>query len=459
MATFKCKMCGGALEIAPNASVIECEYCGTPQTLPKLDDERRANMYERANHFRRNNEFDKAMGIYDQILNEDTTDAEAYWSLVLCRYGIEYVEDPDSHRRIPTVNRAQFTSIYDDENYQAAIRCSDALQRGIYEAEAKEINEIQKGILEISQNEEPFDVFICYKETDNRGQRTIDSVLAQDIYEQLTRRNLKVFFARITLEDKLGSAYEPYIFAALNSAKVMLVVGTKADHFNAVWVKNEWSRYLQLVNQSRGDKLLVPVYKDMDPYHLPKEFAHLQAQDMNKIGFIQDLVRGIKKVVDDTTTSGANLTTAALLERMNMFLEEGNWESAEEYAEKVLDIDPRNGEAYVGILLADLHVKKRADLANQKLSFEENKNYKKAIRFADEDLLSELKGYLSTINVRRIKEAEKKRLAAEKERIEAERRKEVSRLEREKIIARVVLATIWICVAGVAAAIITLLLR
>ena len=100
MALFKCKMCGGTLEINNNESVATCEYCGTQQTLPKLDDDKRANMYDRANHFRRNNEFDKAMGIYEQILNEDNTDAEAYWSLVLCRYGIEYVEDPSSHKTI-----------------------------------------------------------------------------------------------------------------------------------------------------------------------------------------------------------------------------------------------------------------------------------------------------------------------------------------------------------------------
>lgn len=120
MSTFKCKMCGGTLEIEPNETIATCEYCGTQQTLPKLDDERRANLYDRANHFRRNNEFDKAMGIYEKILNEDNTDAEAYWSLVLCRYGIEYVEDPASHKRVPTVNRAQFTSIYDDDNYKSA---------------------------------------------------------------------------------------------------------------------------------------------------------------------------------------------------------------------------------------------------------------------------------------------------------------------------------------------------
>lgn len=186
---FKCKMCGGALEVKNGETVATCEYCGTKQTIPRLDDDKRATMYDRANHFRRNNEFDKAAGIYEQILNEDNTDAEAYWSLVLCRYGIEYVEDPYSHKRIPTVNRAQFTSVFDDDNYKSALRYAGDSQRGVYENEANAINEIQKGILAISQEEEPFDVFICYKETDSNGKRTQDSVIANDLYNELNRFN------------------------------------------------------------------------------------------------------------------------------------------------------------------------------------------------------------------------------------------------------------------------------
>ena len=409
MAVFKCKMCGGALEINNNETVATCEYCGTQQTLPKLDDDKRANMYDRANHFRRNNEFDKAMGIYEQILNEDNTDAEAYWSLVLCRYGIEYVEDPSSHKRIPTVNRAQFTSIFDDDNYKSALQYADGYQRSIYEEEAKAINEIQKGILAISQKEEPFDVFICYKETDNNGCRTPDSVLANDLYHQLTQEGFKVFFARITLEDKLGSAYEPYIFAALNSAKVMVVLGTKPEFFKAVWVRNEWSRYLALIKQGQK-KMLIPAYKDMDPYDLPEEFSHLQAQDMSKLGFMQDLIRGIKKiaqseeekptVIKETVVSAVSSNTAPLLKRAFMFLEDGDWNSANEYCEKVLDIDPENASAYLGKLLSELRVRKQESLKDQAEPFDHNNNYQKAVRFADEKLKTALTGYIEHINTR-----------------------------------------------------------
>ena len=397
---IKCKMCGGDLHPADNATTCECEFCGTVQTLPKLDNDRRANLYDRANHFRRSNEYDKAMSIFEQILQEDRTDAEAYWSLVLCRYGIEYVEDPTTHKRVPTVNRVQFTSILADEDYHSALEYADAEQKNLYEAEAKTIDGIQKGILEISKKEEPFDVFICYKETDADGKRTPDSVLANDLYHQLTREGFKVFFSRITLEDKLGQQYEPYIFAALNSAKVMVVLGTKPESFNAVWVKNEWSRYLSLI-KAGANKTLVPAYKDMDPYDLPEEFSHLQAQDMSKLGFMQDLIRGIKKlsqsempaepVVIQQTVTGANGSNLnALLDRAFMALEDGEWEKADDFCEKALNLDARNARAYVGKLLAEKKIRREEDLAQQNSPLENSGNYQKALRFADEKQRAQL---------------------------------------------------------------------
>ena len=406
---FKCKMCGGTLEFKSGDTVATCDSCGTLQTLPKMDDEHRMNLYDRANHYRRANEFDKAMGIYEQILNEDRTDAESYWSLVLCLYGIEYVEDPRSHKRVPTVNRAQYTSIYDDEDYKSALQYATVEQKKVYEEEAEKINEIQKGILAISQKEEPFDVFICYKETDANGRRTQDSVLANDLYHQLTQEGFKVFFSRITLEDKLGTAYEPYIFAALNSAKVMVVLGTKEEYFNAVWVKNEWSRFLALIRDGKK-KILIPAYRDMDPYDLPEEFSHLQAQDMSKLGFMQDLIRGIKKLVgvekkpqmelEGEPSGNVQNDIEPLLIRTAMFLEDENWEKADEYAERILDMNPKCAQAYLDKMMAELHVSKIEKLVELKENFEKNMYYIKFLQHANEKNARQVKLYLFELKKR-----------------------------------------------------------
>lgn len=407
MSVLKCKMCGGDLEVIQGMSVCECIYCGSKQTLPKMGSERKNNLYDRASHFRRNNEYDKAMAIYEQILYEESDDAETYWSILLCRYGIEYVEDPTTHRRIPTVNRAQMTSVFLDEDYKSAIKYADEEQRKVYEAEAEEIDRIQKGILAISSKEEPFDVFICYKESDANGRRTEDSVLANDLYHQLTQEGFRVFFARITLEDKLGSAYEPYIFAALNSAKVMIVLGTKPEYFNAVWVKNEWSRYLSMI-KGGARKILIPAYKNMDPYDLPDEFSHLQAQDMSKLGFMQDLIRGIKKLTgtaeennyrgsQSAPQSAQGSNTEAFLKRGFMALEDTDFSHADGFFEQVLNQDPENAMAYVGKLMADKQVQNREDLSKGTEELTGYTYFQRALQFADNELKKELEKYNSTI--------------------------------------------------------------
>ena len=416
MSTLKCKMCGGTLEINENETTATCEYCGTEQTIPKITDDVIGNLFNRANTLRLKSEFDKAEEIYNKIVGLDNTQSEAYWGIILCKYGIEYVEDPTTYKRVPTCHRTSYDAITADEDYKPAIQYADISQKIIYEAEAKAIDEIQKGILTISQNEKPYDVFICYKETDESGKRTQDSVLANDIYHQLTQEGFKVFYAAITLEDKLGQEYEPYIFAALNSAKVMLVIGSKPEYFTAVWVKNEWSRYLKLMKADRS-KLLIPCYKDMDAYELPEEFAHLQAQDMGKIGFINDIVRGIKKVikkdepksaVKETVAAGraANSAVAPLLKRISLFLEDGNWQEADEYCERVLDSDPENAQAYLYKLMAKMEVRKTEDLRNQAQPFDSEDMYRKTVRFADEELKNTLEEYNAYIKDRN----EKKRI-------------------------------------------------
>lgn len=365
MAVIKCKMCGGDMEISADKTFGTCEYCGSTMTLPKVSDDQRAAAFNRGNHFRRSGEFDKALGVYERIVAEDDTDAEAHWCCALCRFGIEYVEDPATYEWLPTCHRASFDSFLEDVDYLAALEHSDGITRRQYQKDAAKIAEVQRGILATSQNTEPYDVFISYKELDENGERTRDSVLAQDIYYQLTEQGRRVFFSRISLEDIPGTQYEPYIFAALNSAKVMIVVGTSAENLNAVWVKNEWSRFLAMMRKDKS-KLLIPCYRDMDPYDMPEQLTVLMSYDMSKIGFIQDLIRGVNKVLDadkpkkeetvhETVVvkneGGAN--AQALLKRGNMALEDKKWDDAKGYFDRVLDMDAECAEAYLGLFFAE----------------------------------------------------------------------------------------------------------
>ena len=392
MAILKCKMCGGDIILSEDKTFGTCDSCGSTMTFPKVSDEHKLNLYNRANHFRRQNEFDKAIAAYDKILDQDDTDAEAHWGAVLSRYGIEYVEDPATHERIPTCHRVQAASILSDPDYLSALEYApDTASRDIYEQEARRIAEIQKGILAISSQEKPYDVFICYKETDEAGQRTRDSALAQEIYYQLTNEGYKVFFSRITLEDKLGQEYEPYIFAALNSARVMLVIGTKPEFFNAVWVKNEWSRYLALMKNDRT-RLLIPCYQDMDPYDLPEELSALQSQDMSKIGFIQDITRGIKKVLSKPEPKpqpvmqqapAATTNIENLMKRARLFMEDGDFTSANEYLDKVLDENAEYAPAYVGKVCTALGFRKEEQLAEATFLYLWHPDWEKALRFAN----------------------------------------------------------------------------
>ncbi len=404
MAILKCKMCGGNLEVIEGTTVCECDSCGTTQTVPTVDNEKKITLFTRANRLRSTCEFDKAAGVYESIVAEFPEEAEAYWGLILCKYGIEYVDDPATAKKIPTCHRSSFDSVMDNNNFEMVMEYSDTLARSVYRDEAKAIEALRMGIIEVSGKEEPYDIFICYKETDENGDRTIDSVLAQDVYDILVEKGYRVFFSRITLEDKLGQEYEPYIFAALNSAKIMLAFGTDYEYYNAVWVKNEWSRYLQLMENDKS-KYLIPCYKDIDAYDMPKEFAKLQAQDLGKVGATQDLMRGIEKILPrnkggDTVVQQVvtqhivnGPTVENYLKRGNIALEDSKWDEADKFFELALNENAEEARAYLGKLLIELKITSEEKLVDYAESFSNNEFFRKAVRFGDNEFKTKIENY------------------------------------------------------------------
>ena len=450
MAVIKCKMCGGDLNLIEGASTAECEFCGSVQTVPKVYDEKKLTLFARANRLRAACDFDKAAGVYEALVADFPEEAEAYWGLVLCKYGIEYVDDPATGNKVPTCHRSSFDSVMEDTDFEQALENADGNARKVYRDEAKAIEEIRKGIIEVSSSEEPYDIFICYKETAPDGERTIDSVLAQDVYDALTDKGYRVFFSRITLEDKLGVEYEPYIFAALNSAKIMLAFGTDYEYFNAVWVKNEWSRYLKLMAKDK-DKHLIPCYKGIDAYDMPKEFAKLQAQDLGKVGATQDLLRGIAKILprqesNTVVIQNSSDNVNAMVMRGQFALEDGDWAKASEYFERALDENPEEAKAYLGKVLAGLQLSSAEQINDKLVKLYENKDFERAIRFstgADKTQLESIKEQADkkwlikcfTTGVNKLikkKEADEKFRLEELKRIAREKREEEERIAQKK---------------------------
>lgn len=348
LVAMKCPICGGEVKLNSDMKMGECEYCGSPVVIPQ-NMEKIGNLYNLATFYRQNNEFDRSIETYKDILKEDSEEAEAYFGLAMSKYGIEFVEDPKSHKRIPTFHRTKEKSILTDPDYIKAIEYADLSCRSYYQEQGQKIAEIQNEILIRANAEEAFDVFICYKESDDSGNRTEESVIGQELYYELDKLGIKTFFARLTL--KPGEEYEPVIFSALRTAKVMLVVGCNPQNYNSVWVKNEWSRFLEL---REGDhrKVIIPCYKNCSPYELPRELAAFQALDMNKIGFLQDVVSGIKKIVNLEPQAepkpGPESKIDRLCKNARTFYDLGQKEKAEQIYTELTDSYPDDYRGWWG---------------------------------------------------------------------------------------------------------------
>ena len=302
---LNCQCCGAPLKVT--SSICECEYCSTMNFIGG-DACKYINKLNRANKLRQQCEFDRAYVIYDDILSENIPSVDILWSQALCEYGIEYVPDPISSRYFPTLHRIKDVSFMNSRSFIEAYEIADDEQKKQLQASAEEIARIQEEYLNIASNEKPYDVFICYKETDDETkEQTEDSEIAKKLYDILVELGLKVFFARVTLQEKLGVNYEPYIFAALKSATVMVVLGTKAEYFNAVWVKNEWSRFYKLKEQD-SQKVLLFACNDIED--LPPAFRRTQCQLLTQEDAIPNLAYNIAKYIDKIAGENKNLESA-----------------------------------------------------------------------------------------------------------------------------------------------------
>lgn len=376
MVYHQCAKCGGTLEPLGDGRTAMCIYCNAVMVLPTVH----PDTFNHANELRLKQDFDQAEMAFERIVSENPEDCDAYWNLVLCRYGIEYVEDRDGSR-VPTCHRMSYQSILEDPDYRKALEYADPYSARIYRAEAEKIDRVLKRAAQIAQSQPEYDIFISYKETDEQGHRTEDSAIAREIYDALMERcpGLNIFLSRITLaETAAGLEYEPVIFSALNTAKVMILVGTSRENLESAWVRNEWSRFRRMMDKDTGKKMAV-VYRDMDlAADFPPELRLLSIQATEAAGFyLHDFVAGMETLLDlrrevsgPAPRSSVDQQVEDLLQQAEQAMAAKDGQEARRIYQETLDVKADCAAAWWGLLRVET---KDLRKINEKTGFELSK--------------------------------------------------------------------------------------
>jgi len=290
-----CNICGANYEYRNGR--WKCPACGAFKA-EELSNEEVTLLYNAAQKLRLS-DFDEAEKAYADIIEKFPKNPDGYWGRLLSRYGIKYEEDFDG-RKIPTCYATSIESVITDKDYLKAIELADEDTRAYYTLQAEYIEKVRKEWVEKARKEKPYDIFICYKDSDlaNGIDRTQDSIAAQELYIHLTEQGYRVFFSRESLRGKVGEKYEPYIFNALSTAKVMLVYGSSADYITSTWLKNEWTRYeKRLQAGEKKPNSLIVACDGFSPSELPKVLSSMQCFDATKRSFYSDLDILLKRLI------------------------------------------------------------------------------------------------------------------------------------------------------------------
>ncbi len=122
-----------------------------------------------------------------------------------------------------------------------------------------------------------YDVFISYKCSDEDGNKTKDYEIAKELYDTLVSLGYTAFFSSNSLEKMGSSRYKADIDAALDTAKVMVVVLTRAEYATSHWVQYEWdSFYNDYLSGVRKEANLFTLTQGVNVHDLPRTLRNVQ---------------------------------------------------------------------------------------------------------------------------------------------------------------------------------------
>lgn len=209
--------------------------------------------------------FENAYDIAEKLTTADPANAEAWFLTVLASNRVCYCENDNKeiwpYDMIPTLNDILFSDIRKSEYAVKALKYAQTAEQTARFTEVFNYLEKvrEKAADAIKCGEYDCDVFISVKvsavdpetkklirDADGHPYKTKDYEYARDLHDEIVKKHpgCKVFLSELMKTELVGKEYEPIIYAALRSAKVMILVGSSDFNIRWPWVRNEWKRYL-----------------------------------------------------------------------------------------------------------------------------------------------------------------------------------------------------------------------
>ena len=275
-----CTNCGSN-SITFENNIYSCQSCGSKFEKKQVDSKMFVDL-RLADNYRQSTHFDEAKKLYKKIIEDYPDDnlTDVYWGLFLCEQNVIF-EDDGKGEKFPSFYKINSQSVEDTPSYLKAITYAskhDIEKVKVFNDLGERIEYARKMYLDIANTTNPFEIFICFKNTDQNGNHTQDRQLAMDIYNEFSGK-YNIFFSEKTLKNIKSNyrEYEPNIYYGLYTDKIMLLICSRNEYIESKWLKNEWSRFTQINSNKQEKKCIIPIFTDgYNPNDLPSDLQSIQ---------------------------------------------------------------------------------------------------------------------------------------------------------------------------------------
>ena len=297
---------------------FSCKQRSIPMDLP--DDE----MHDQARKFREELDFAAAVSEYNNIINENSKDAEAYWFRALSRQEIaggHGVGDKLCFYSVPSTKHLQ-----EDGDFEKACECSiDASRREEFKRSAASIDAVRDAYMDIKRKRNDYQVYLCSS--------PMVSDRASELLATFNEEEIVAFS---------GVGGDAEICFARNSAKVMIVLGTPDEA-----MKQQISFFDRHAKDDRDLHLMFATSVSDKSFSENSRWCDLSATDWKSQ--ILDFVRivypkqqeNVTIVQETVNVIQDDHTTDSIDHAYNCFLKK-DFKSAKESADRVLQNGVKN---------------------------------------------------------------------------------------------------------------------